>query len=136
MTDPARPDLDALLAEWQPALRLQHWTITVQYTRRLEASAQNRYMLLSLKSKIEIVDPIDYNADYCNEPQDVERSLVHELLHLHFAAISPDNDSPQHVHEEQAVESLARAFVALKRRGQTPPSLTVPATDSAAKESE
>lgn len=122
MTEPARPDLDALLAEWQPDLRLQHWTITVQYTRRLEASAQNRYMLLSLKSKIEIVDPIDYNADYCNEPQDVERSLVHELLHLHFAGISPDNDSPLHVHEEQAVESLARAIVALKRRGQTPPS--------------
>lgn len=116
-----RPDLDALLAEWQPALRLQHWTITVEYKRRLGASAQNRYMMLSLKSKIEIIDPIDYDADFCNEPQDVERSLVHELLHLHFAPISPDNDSPGHLHEEQAVESLARAFVALKRRTTSAP---------------
>lgn len=110
-----RPDLDAILREWQTALRLQHWTITIQYTRRLGASAQNRYFINSLKSKIEVIDPIDYDADFCNEPQDVERSVVHELMHLHFAPISPDNDSPGHLHEEQAVETLARAVVAIKR---------------------
>jgi len=115
VSEATRADLDALLAEWQPALRLQHWTITIQYTRRLGASAQVRYLVNSLKAKIEVIDPIDYDADFCNEPQDVERSVVHELVHLHFAPISPDNDSPGHLHEEQAVEALSRAIVGIKR---------------------
>lgn len=114
-TDGPRQDLDAILREWQPALRLQHWTITIQYTRRLGASAQVRYFVNSLKAKIEVIDPIDYDADFCNEPQDVERSVVHELIHLHFAPLSPDNDSPGHLHEEQAVEALSRAIVGVKR---------------------
>jgi len=113
--DAPRQDLDAILREWQAALRLQHWTITIQYTRRLGASAQVRYFVNSLKAKIEVIDPIDYDADFCNEPQDAERSVVHELMHLHFAPISPDNDSPGHLHEEQAVEALSRAVVAIKR---------------------
>lgn len=120
MTEPVRCDLVALLAEWQPLLRLADWNVTAAYVRHLDhcsVSFDTRYK----RARIRMVDPIDWPEDPI-DPYDIEKHLVHELCHLHLAPLAIENDSPNHLHEEQAVESLARAFVALKRRGQSPPS--------------
>lgn len=47
-----------------------------------------------LKTKIatiRILDPIDYPENLIIE-QDMEKTLVHELLHLHFAPLYADTD--------------------------------------------
>jgi hypothetical protein len=127
MTDTAapNPDLSALLAEWQPALRLQHWLINVRYERHLGSQGRVSYNLRSRTAVIRIIDPLDYEHENPNFPQDVERTLVHELLHLHFAPLQTRDKSPEDLAEDQAVDALARSFVDLKRR------LAVPAVQAA-----
>lgn len=109
-------DLADLLAEWQPVLRLADWDIVAVYKRHLDrcwASFDVNYK----RATILMVDPLDWPADA--PPYDVEKCFVHELCHLHLAPLAIANDSPAHLHEEQAVESLARAFVAVKRRASS-----------------
>lgn len=120
-------DLEALLAEWQPLLRLSHWYITVGYERRLGANGTCTYNTHSLRAAIKLIDPLDYQDTLGGGVgPDPEQWLVHELCHLHLAALDVDTDSPKHLHVEQAVQSLSRALVALKRQKLAAP--LVPAT--------
>lgn len=117
---PDRPDLDVLLAEWQPLLRLADWDILVSFKRHLSrcsVSFDHHYK----HACISMVDPIDWPED-ATRPYDVEKFFVHELCHLHLAELDIPNDTPAHGAEERACESLARAFVALKRRRKAPES--------------
>ena len=109
-----RIDLAPLLAEWQPLLRLADWDIVARYVRHLDRCTVS-YDAKYKHASIALVDPIDWPAD-ATFPYDIEKHLVHELCHLHLAPLDIANNTPMHLHEEQAVESLARAFVALKRR--------------------
>lgn len=108
-------DIQALCAEWQKILRLQDWGIKITFERHWRM-APNRAgecsMVVNKKiAVIFILDPIDYSNDYvCS--LDPERTVVHELVHLHLA--SNVSTLPETT-EEQAVESLASAFVRLKR---------------------
>jgi hypothetical protein len=108
-----KPELDALLAYWQPLLKLADWDVIVRYERHMESSGLCSRALDYKRATIRILDPIDWQDTV--RVQDVEHDLVHELLHLHFAPFHTPNDTPMGTAEEQAVESLARAFIALKR---------------------
>lgn len=111
-TEAAPPDLDAMVAYWQPLLRLADWDISVGYERHRDGSMCSRQVAYK-RAKITMQHPIDVQPGAYQH--DMERVFVHELLHLHFAPFDTENDSPMGIAEEQAVESLARAFVALKR---------------------
>jgi hypothetical protein len=113
VSEPEKPDLSALLTFWQPLLKLADWDVVVMYERHLEGRGLCTRQFAYKTATIRIVDPIDYQDKV--RPQDVEKTLVHELLHLHLAAFDTPNGTPLGDAEEQAVESLARAFVALKR---------------------
>jgi hypothetical protein len=65
-------------------------------------------------SLIVVLDPQDW--DGVEWAQDVEKTIVHELLHLHTAPFT-DVSPPTYplMLEEQAIESLAGAFVGLHR---------------------
>jgi hypothetical protein len=101
--------------EWQKILRLQDWDIKVKIVRQdalrnLDDQANVNCCLANKQALIKLVDPIDYPRDTEWE-QDHERSLVHELLHLHFWGFA---DKERETEEEQAVCALASAFVRLK----------------------
>lgn len=71
---------------------------------------------LSLKeATIRLLDPIDFPPDR-DAPQDIELDLCHELLHLHMAPFAPSTNTLQDTMMEQAIESIAKALVSLKRR--------------------
>ncbi len=114
MSEAERPDLDALCRYWQGVLRLQDWEVIVRYERHLDTEGRASISHDYKRAYIRIVDPIDWQNTW--RPQDIEHALVHELLHLHFAPFKTENDSPLGAAEEQAVESLARAFVKMNRR--------------------
>lgn len=60
---------------------------------------------------ISVLDPYDYSGSLlCT--QDIEKTLVHELIHLHLAQ---HENGLNLTTEEQAVESLASGFVSLRR---------------------
>lgn len=125
---PTPEELGSLLAEWQKRLRLQDWNVKVQLRRRHAMSMEDsagvcRWQLPKKLACIEIMDPYDYDPGAFGWTQDIERTLVHELLHLHFAPFAT-HDQPADTHQEQAVDLIAGALVDAKREapeGGSPP---------------
>lgn len=113
-------ELRQLCIEWQKILRLQDWDIIVQISRRDDTfgnstMGQVRYHLELKQALIKIIDPIDYPANVIY-PQDMEISLVHELLHLHFAPFNAEEGTPAATAQEQAI---AKGLVGLRRNRHT-----------------
>ena len=108
-------------AEWQRILRLQDWDVIVTVERASnmrvsEVNGECEWTLQTKQARIRILDPIDY-PDNIKWPQDMEQTLVHELLHLHFAPFDRfDRESLEHVTMEQAIDLIAGALVNLKRK--------------------
>jgi hypothetical protein len=123
------PDLAALVAHYQDKLRLRDWRISVAYAPDL-TNGEGRavwglcYPTADAKvAKILIRDPGTPPDGVTAEEAaaQVVETVVHELVHLHFAAFC--TDSPEAiVAEEQAVWALAEALV--KARG-TPAETTI-----------
>lgn len=115
--------LQQRLVYWQQKLRLQDWRIKVSIARSADIGGEYQgginWSLNAKTASIRVLDPIDY-PEHSSEKQDMENTLVHELLHIHFALISEKcNPQPTEIYnlfEEQAIESLADALVALERK--------------------
>lgn len=101
---------------WQALLRLEDWDVTVRLVDELPGHALGRCWWLDEKAiaTIRILRP--ERCDPGRIPaQDVEVTLVHELLHLHFAAFTAENHTPQATAQEVAIDRCARALVGLER---------------------
>ena len=104
-------ELDAALTMWQKRLRLQDWRVIGQTHRQIDVAGRCHFKLSLKAAVIDLLDPVDaVDWDY---PLDHERTLVHELLHLHFAhtTLTYKDGSLPDLLMEQAIESLAGAFV-------------------------
>lgn len=111
--------LTELCAEWQKRLRLMDWLVTVRYRRADDMPLANKGGCCSWKitlkaAVVDVLDPVDYPAD-SHFLQDVEVTVVHELLHLHIAPFVADDDTPEDIAQEQAIECIAQALVKAKR---------------------
>jgi hypothetical protein len=53
-------------------------------------------------------------------PLDQEEVLVHELLHIHMEPFFPKGTHALNFAGEQAIESIAKALVSLRRQNQPP----------------
>lgn len=106
------------LAYWQQRLRLGDWLITAEIVRLAdfaneEAEAEVWTQRPSKRAHVRILDNRDYEDGF-GAPQDMEWSLVHELLHLHISGVKSD-EFAYSLYEEQTIDSLAYAFVQLER---------------------
>jgi len=118
---PSAPDLAALVAHYQRELRLLDWRLDVSYAPDL-ADSRGRpvwglcYPTVDAKvATIVIRDPATPPAGSTAEQaaKQVVETVVHELLHLHFAAFG--TSSPAEVaHEEQVVWAIAEALINAK----------------------
>ena len=109
------------LKEWQKILRLQDWEIVLKISRHDdmgldEVCGSSNWVLARGEAILKLLDPIDYSSDIVF-PQDQEVTLVHELLHLHYAPFSEnfERGSLEHIALEKSIEVTAKALVALKR---------------------
>lgn len=115
-------ELQAKCAEWQKILRLQDWIIYPSVCRARDfnlpkSQAEIEPVLQKRMATIRILDQVDYPPDSV-EPQDMELSLVHELLHIHLFPLFADReDEMRQVAEEQAIEAISRGLIALARKG-------------------
>lgn len=112
---------ETLCREWQETLRLQDWDIKVKIARGngldLPEGVQGRceWVLAKRLAFIRILDPVDWDKTIL-WPQDMEATLVHELLHLHFAPFDDfPEDSQKNTATEQAIVALSFSLVNLKR---------------------
>lgn len=114
-------ELQALCREWQRVLRLSEWRIVVRIGRERDfrhktAAGENRWNPDSCEALIRVLDPLDYEPT-CIFPQDMEVTLVHELLHLHHGVLVPEDGTTEDTLLEQALHKIAYALVTLKRLG-------------------
>ena len=77
--------LKVLCQDWQEKLGLLHWTIGLRICKSGDMSSQNVQATnkISLTAESALISILD-NSDYPDSPfeQDMEVSLVHELLHI------------------------------------------------------
>lgn len=115
-----KPDLEPMVREWQERLRLLDWDIVSKYERMDEMPDGKQgtmgWTLMKKQAVMRVLDPIDYPR-YCKDfPQDIEATVVHELLHLHLEPAAPDKkDDAAFGLFECAVDQVARALVGMKR---------------------
>lgn len=113
--------IEEVAKEWQERLYLQEWKIDYRYERRSESFlnvSESRYTPTVKKASLVFVDPVDYElaSDYQSaDERDMEVEIVHELLHLKLYRLRPEDNSREMDDFEQAVETMARILVQMKR---------------------
>jgi len=118
------PNLPELAAYWQAKLRLQDWQIEVAYVKDLASPDGSPvyglcYPFLDNKqAKIFIRDP-ETSTPLATSAPSVEKIIVHELCHLHFAPLSGSSKA-EVAAEEQAVWAISGAMVAARGTGDEP----------------
>lgn len=107
-----------LCHEWQKTLRLQDWDIVVRVCTHwgMSTNCQGEvdWVVEKKKAIVRLLDPAHCQPNKAF-PQDLEKTLVHELLHLHFASYAADDGTAEDIAQEQTIDILACAMVQLKR---------------------
>ena len=109
--------LEEACREWQAILRLQDWDITAEIVRgkqmvERDDSGNVRWNDKHRIARISILDPVDHEGPEFVGELDHEETLVHELLHLHFAGLDHEDETTF----ELAINRISEALVKLKRR--------------------
>lgn len=115
MAEITEQHLQELCAKWQKRLGLSDWTVKASLVRQYEMGDEQavghcNWVLSKRSASIKVLDPIDYPPDIIT-PYNPETTLVHELIHLHFAPFMADHDTLEHILQEQAIDAIAKALV-------------------------
>jgi hypothetical protein len=106
---------------WQKRLKLEAWNITVAVARASELKPKtlgNIHWDFDKKTAlIHVLDPADYTLPFEAMLQDMEFTVVHELIHLELSPVlSPLQRSDENRRdEEHAVNYMAQALLDLDR---------------------
>ncbi len=105
--------LEQKLASWQKRLKLDEWKITVTLTPRAALKPGTLGGIKWDKKKhtaaIAIIAPADYHMTEAAMLDDMEFTIVHELVHLELASL-PKSEASRST-EEFAVNQLADALL-------------------------
>jgi hypothetical protein len=107
---------------WQKRLNLQDWNISVVVVPASELKPKtlgNVHWELDKKTAtIRVLDPADYRLPFKEMLQDMEFTVVHELIHLELAPILADlhRSDANRRDEEHAVNHVADALLNLGRK--------------------
>lgn len=127
----ARGFVSSTLRTWQSRLDLNDWKITVDLVRASALEPKtlgNIHWDSNLKqASIRVLSSYDYALTTPDMLDDMEFTIVHELMHLHLASL-PHTDASR-APEEHAVNELARAFIRLAEKR---PALSSAADDATA----
>jgi hypothetical protein len=103
---------------WQKVLRLQDWDVKVSLVRQWDVPNSfgtcEPYLEKRI-AKVKILDVVDDGDPDNFEDFDQERTLVHELLHIHFETFSAKPDTSKAVAQHQTIQVLSSALVKLDR---------------------
>ncbi|MEH2384915.1 MAG: hypothetical protein V7K14_03790 [Nostoc sp.] len=120
--------------EWQQRLGLLDWDVSVKIvsSEEIEEDAEGRvtWVINKKTADIKLIKPEGHPFDALR-PYDMEETLVHELLHLHFAPFNIDTGLKA-ISQEQAINAIAKALVSPKNTTSKVLDAEVPMTDSEA----
>jgi hypothetical protein len=112
------------LWSWQKRLNLQDWKIAVLVVRSGELKPKtlgNIHWDGEKKTAvIRVLDPADYKLNHQAMLDDMEFTVVHELIHLELSPVlSPlQRNDANRMEEEHAVNHMAQALLDLERTGR------------------
>lgn len=104
---------------WQRRLNLQAWQISVVVLRAGELKPKTLGNIHWDREKqtatIRVLDPADYHLPLTAMLQDIEFTVVHELIHLEMVPILADlqRTDANRLEEEHAVNQMAEALLKL-----------------------
>jgi hypothetical protein len=114
----AQEFVDGKLALWQQRLKLEGWRISVVMARGSDLPPKTMGGIRWDKGKksavIWVLDPSDYRLPFREMLDDLELTVVHELVHLDLASLPHTQASRGS--EEQAVNGIAQAMLGLDHR--------------------
>ena len=106
------------LAIWQQRLKLEDWKIAIEMKRLSDFPPKTFGGIRWDKGKktavIWVLDASDYQLPYRQMLDDMELTIVHELVHLDLASLPRGQASRSS--EELAVEGIAQAMLGLDRK--------------------
>jgi hypothetical protein len=106
------------LAVWRQYLHLEDWKISIVMTRRSDLKPKTRGHVRWDKDKksavIGVLDPSDYQLPFREMLDDMEFTIVHELVHLELASLPRSEASRSS--EEHAVNGITEALLRLDRQ--------------------
>ena len=116
----AQQFMDAKLAVWQQRLKLEDWRISAVMARRTNlppnALGGIRWDKAKRSAVIWVLDSSDYTLPVREMLDDMELTIVHELVHLDLASLPRGQASRSS--EERAVNGIARAMLGLDRKNE------------------
>lgn len=103
--------------KWQNVLGIRDWGVNVRLARARDMPLPNAQGVIDATNKkcmatIYLLDSADYNPD-CVVPQDMEKTIVHELLHVLLKPLGISNDLD--LEEEVLIEKLSSALIGVDR---------------------
>jgi hypothetical protein len=114
----ARRFVDETLTTWRRRLNLEQWDISIVMTRRSDLKPRTRGKIRWDKDKrsavIFVMDASDYQLPLREMLDDMEFTIVHELIHLELASLPRSEASRSS--EEHAVNRIAAALLRLARQ--------------------
>lgn len=106
------------LGYWCKHLKLEEWQVSIAMVRRDSLRPKTLGKIQWDKKRktavIEVMDPSDYRLSFRPMLDDMEFTVVHELVHLSLASLPRSEASRSS--EEHAVNRLAEALVRLDSR--------------------
>ncbi len=108
--------------DWTTLLGLEDWTIKVATNCKPEDMSEDNvagcvdYNEVCKAAVIELIDPQYYGERIV--PLDLEKTFVHELLHLKMSLIADNVGEFQERYVHQLINDLAVALVNAKRAGE------------------
>src|SRR5450759_4508948 len=111
----------ARLSVWQKRLNLQDWDISVVVSRadglKPKTVGNIHWDRDKKTATIRVLDPADYQLPLAAMLQDIEFTVVHELVHLEMAPVLSDlqRTDANRLKEEDAVNHMADALLKLDR---------------------
>lgn len=107
----------AWVQSWQKRLRLEDWKIEARIVRSSELKPDTlgnlKWNSVSRSATIRVLNPSDYDIPVGQIAEDIEYTVVHELVHLQLSALP--RDPKRRDVEEQVVNRLADALMQFER---------------------
>jgi hypothetical protein len=108
---PVESRLDQQMRAWQRRLRLDDWTLRVQVVRQQELDRNTwgnaEWDPVKKTGTIKVLDPQDYNLKGAELRQDMECTIVHELVHIRIAPL----DANDYEIREEIVNSIMNGLL-------------------------
>ena len=102
---------------WQQRLNLESWKVTVLLSRRSDLKPKTlgniHWDADTMTATIRVQDPADYKLPFKEMLEDMEFTVVHELVHLQLSSL-PRSQASRRA-EEHAVNQITESLLKLAR---------------------